>query len=396
MKLRANLIGIALMLVACGDVLPAASTSTALEPSTTGVSTAPPTTIGMSDDVVVRVIATPVQQPDGSIELCPPGMTGACPGIILEGDLSSDMLATDAETTFIEVTGSYDGLRLVPTSDPVEIDYGPMAEGDFRSLCPNLRGTAAINPSNQVEAAIGAYVTSAPDYAATWWDRESSVLTVWFASDDVLAHQQAISELAGEEPVCVAGGARYSEADLLEASQLLNDLRDTRGLPIATFGYGVGGLSNRIDLPLEELDAGTRSAIADLVGDRVVPYPYIEMIDAPLTDLPNPVPAVDGDVDILTSRVRVGGGMDALGRFNVQYDSTLNCLYFSESPDTDRTVPVWPFGYAATSDPMTVFDYDGQTVVSVDETIELGGGGVDAGFVEGNTCGADRTWIVNS
>lgn len=87
--------------------------------------------------------------------------------------------------------------------------------------------------------------------------------------------------------------------------------------------------------------------------------------------------------------------MDALGRFKVQYDTELNCVYFAESPDADRTVPVWPFGYAATSDPMTVYDYDGQEVVSAGETIELGGGGVEAGFVEGSTCGADRAWIVN-
>jgi hypothetical protein len=322
-------------------------------------------------------------------------MTGACPGIILRGDLPEAIAASGSQAIVIEVTGFYDGKELAPTSDPVVVDYPPMAESDFSSLCPDLRGTPSINPSVELETEIGAYVTTAPDYAATWWDRESSILTVWFATDDVSAQQQAIADIAGDEPVCVAGGARYSEAELLEASQLLNEIRDTRGLPIATMGYGVGGLSNRIDLPLEELDPGTRAAIAEQVGDRVVLYPFMETIDAPLTDLPAPVPAVDGDVEILTSRIRVAGGMDALGQFTLKYDPDLNCVYFAEGADSDRTVPVWPFGYSATSDPMTVYDYDGGLVASGGDQLELGGGNVEAGFVDGNTCGADSAWIVN-
>lgn len=50
------------------------------------------------------------------------------------------------------------------------------------------------------------------------------------------------------------------------------------------------------------------------------------MMNAPLSDLPDPILAVEGDVDILTSRVRIGGGMDALGIFEVLYDPELNCV----------------------------------------------------------------------
>jgi hypothetical protein len=322
-------------------------------------------------------------------------MTAACPGIILRGDLPDTQVSTESRPVVIQVTGFYDGKELSPTSDPVPIDYPPTADSDFSSLCPDLRGTPSTNPSPELETGIGAYVTTAPDYAATWWDRESSILTVWFATEDVSAHRQAIAELAGDEPVCVAGGARYSEDELLEASQLLNEIRDSRGLPIATMGYGVGGLSNRIDLPLEELDPGTKATIVEQVGDRVVLYPFMETIAAPLTDLPAPVTAVEGDVEILTSRIRVAGGMDALGLFRLKYDSELNCVYFGDGSDSDRTVPMWPFGYSATSDPMTVYDYDGNQVASEGDQLELGGGGVDGGFVDGNLCGADSVWIVN-
>jgi hypothetical protein len=113
--------------------------------------------------------------------------------------------------------------------------------------------------------------------------------------------------------------------------------------------------------------------------------------------LPEPIFAVEGDVDILTSRVRSGGGMAALGVFELRYDPELNCVYFpgSEEGDEGRTVPVWPFGYSATSDPMTAYDYDGNPVVSDGDTIDLGGGFVGIEFVDGNTCGADSVWIVS-
>jgi hypothetical protein len=385
-----------LIVAACGEPGPGATTTLSPEPTTT-LASIPTTTDAVEAGVEVMVTASAVRQPDGSIELCPPGMTAACPGIILVGEIDPALLATDEETRYVRVSGRYDGHSLQPSSAPVAFEYGPASTGDFASLCPDLRGTPSVNPDDALTQAVTDYAMSQPDYAALWWDRERAVLTVWFKGEDVSAHQTAIADLAGEEPVCVVGGATYSEAELMEAAQLLDDFADSRGLPLATFGYGVGGLSNRIDLPLEEIDAETRSALADLVGDRVVPFPYIEMVNAPLSDLPDPILAVEGDVDILTSRVRTGGGMDALGRFEVLYDPDLNCVYFSgsEEGDAGRTVPVWPFGYSATSSPFIVYDYDGAAVAGEGDTVELGGGFVGTDHIDGDTCGADGAWIVN-
>jgi hypothetical protein len=325
-------------------------------------------------------------------------MTGACPGITLDGGIDSDLIASPDDPTVIQVTGRYDGHRLLATSRPSAVEYPPIETGVFASRCPELRGAPSANGNDPQIEAVSQYTTSQPDYAALWWDRESRVLTVWFKGDDISAHLAAVADLAGDEEVCVAGGALFSEIELLEAAQLLAGFTDSRGLPLASLGYSVGGVTNRVDLPLEEIDASTRTALSDLVGERVVPYPYIDTLDLPLSELPDPVSLVEGDIDILTSRVRAGGGMAALALFEeLHYDSALNCVYFGgpEDGESGRTVPVWPFGYAATSSPLTVYDYDGAAVVSEGEGIELGGGGVDAGSIAGNTCDADGAWLVN-
>jgi hypothetical protein len=345
----------------------------------------------------VVITATAVEQPDGSIELCPPGMTGGCPGIILDGEIDPALVASEDNPVVVEVTGRYDGRSLLAGSAPIQVDHPANAPVDFDSLCPDLQGTSQINPDESLVQAVTNYTAGKPDYAAMWWDQDSAILTVWFKGDDVSAHQEAIGQIAGDEPICVAGGARFSETELLEASELLNGFVDSHGLPLATSGYGLGGRENRIDLPVETLDAETRDALAELVGERVVPHPYIYVPDAPLAELPEHVPTVEGDVEILTSRTRAGAGMAALGLFTVAYDADLNCIFFpgDEGGGGARTVPVWPFGYSATSSPLTIYDYDGNVVAREGDEVELGGGHIDIGFVEGNTCDAAGAWIVN-
>ena len=397
MKRRLIVLALALCVVACGEPTPQSGTT--IPGSTSGPSSDPttPTSVAPRPGVTVVITATAVEQPDGSIELCPPGMTGPCPGVILEGEIDPDLVSSEQNPVVVQVTGSYDGRSVMASSAPSPVDYPPLAEVEFASLCPDLQGTPALNPDDTLVQEVTNYSLGQTDYAAMWWDRDSAVLTVWFKGDDVTAHQEGIEQIAGDEPICVAGGARFSEKELLEASELINGFEDSRRLPLATFGYGVGGVSNRIDLPLEELDRETRDALTELVGDRVVPYPYLYLPEASLADLPAPIPVVAGEVDILTSRVRLGGGMSALGQFTIGYDAELNCVYFpgDENGAGGRTVPVWPFGYSATSSPLTVYDYDGNVLAGEGDQIELGGGHVDATFVDGNTCGATGAWIVN-
>ncbi len=383
-------------MVACGaGPDPIASPDTSLPSGTT----IPPSTTGpvpaSGEGIAVALTTSAVQQPDGSVELCPPGTTGACPGILLDGEIGAELISGEGNPVVIQVDGHYDGRVLTPTSTPEAIDYPLFDEPEFDSLCPDLQGTTSVNPDEQLQTAIAAYVEQQPDYAEMWWDRETAVLTVWFKGEDVSVHQAAIADLAAGEPVCIAGGARFSQAELMEASNLIQGFRDSRGEPLATAGYGVGGLTNRIDLSVEEIDASTREALTELVGDRVMLYPFIELLEGDLTAMPEPVTVVEGDVDILTSNLRNAAGMAALGTFTVNYDPELNCVYFTEPSSTERVVPVWPFGYSATSDPMTVYDFDGAPIAVDGDQMELGGGNVGVGPLEGNTCGADSAWIIS-
>ncbi len=357
--------------------------------------TTPPTTPPKAAGVAVTITATPVAQPDGSIELCPPGTTGACPGILHIGDLDPGLVSAAERATVVRVTGTYDGRTVTPSADPEVLAYPLLADPDFSSLCPGLRGTSSVNPDEDMQTAIAGYIERQSDFAEMWWDRESAILTVWFKGEDVASHQTAIETLANGEPVCVAGGAQFSQVELMEASDLIQDFRDSRGEPLATAGYAVGGLDNRINLSVEEIDSATRVALTDLVGDRVVIYPFIEMLDGDLSAMPAPVPVVEGDVDILTNNTRNAGGMAALGHFTLSYDPDLNCVYFGEANSTERIVPVWPFGYSATSEPLTIHDFDGAPIAVEGDQLELGGGNVGVGHLEGNTCDATSAWIVS-
>jgi hypothetical protein len=373
-----GLLASVLLMVACGP--PAAT----------------PTSTTVVEAVEVVVIATPVMTEAG-VELCPPGSNGKCPGIMLEGDLAAEFFEPDGQyPAVIEVQGSYDGARLVPTAAAERISpYPPFGPSEYDSLCPGMSGTG--NPDSYVES-LNSYTQSVPDaYAGMWWDQTTSVMTVWFVGDDVEGHRSAIEAAIGmTEEVCVAGGARFSEAELLEAMDALSGITDSRGEPLGTSGYGINTLANHIDLTLQELDSELRSEITEAVGERVTLFPYIELVDGTLDGLPPPVPAIPGNVDLLTNPLRFGGGMAALGQFQVGYDSDLNCIYFDGSEFGEgRTVPVWPFGYSAINDPVEIYDFDGGLIATQGQMLELGGGFAAVGLIEGNTCGARSAWVVS-
>jgi hypothetical protein len=304
------------------------------------------------------------------------------------------MLASEGAPVVMQVSGTYDGRSLTPDSEPQMIHYPPLAEADYSSLCPDLEALATPYDETLITAVSG-YTTGNPDYAVMWWNDDGSALTVWFKGEDIAPHQEAIDALADGKPVCVAGGARFSESELAEASTLLGSMLWNAGGPLVTGGYGYGGRSNLIELAVEAIDAPTREALSELVGERVVPYPFIELTNATLADLPEPLTVTEGDLHILTNDIRLGGGMDALGTFTLAYDQDMGCVYFTSPGATERVVPVWPFGYAATSDPVTIYDYDGAPVASEGDLLELGGGNVGAGFTVGDDCGATSAWIVN-
>lgn len=131
-------------------------------PPTTATPGTTPTTVS-GTGVRVTVTATAVSQADGSVELCLPGMTGPCPGILLDGEIEADLIASEGDPIVIQVTGMYDGRRLVPESGPTVFDDAPLADSDCSSLCPDLQGTPSLNSPDDLTAAIGNFVSSQPD-----------------------------------------------------------------------------------------------------------------------------------------------------------------------------------------------------------------------------------------
>ena len=315
---------------------------------------------------------------------------------MLDGQLAPELFEQDGQyPAVITLQGIYDGSRLIPTGEASRLSpYPPFGPTEYASLCTGMTGSG--NPDSYVES-LTSYTQTVPDaFAGMWWDQSTSVMTLWFVGDDIEGHRAAIEAATGTtKEVCVAGGARYSEAELLEAMELLAGITDDRE-DLATGGYGTNTLANRIDLTIQEIDAALRQKIADTVGERVVLFPYLELVNDTLADLPAPLPAVPGNVDLLTNRLRYGGGMDALGQFRLGYDTDLDCIYFDGSESGGgRTVPVWPFGYSAINDPVEVCDYDGELIATQGQLLELGGGFAGVEFVDGNKCGAVSAWIVS-
>ncbi len=150
---------------------------------------------------------------------------------------------------------------------------------------------------------------------------------------------------------------------------------------------------------MEYLDADTRSQGERAFGRAVEFYAFIEVLDGTIADLPGQTPAHPGDVELLTQPNRSGGGMGALGTFELRFDADLGCVYFpgdeTDAGDSGRTVPVWPFGYTAESDPLRIYDHDGVLVAQEGDVIQMGGGFVEY-VTDRELCGAAGAWIMSS
>lgn len=141
----------------------------------------------------------------------------------------------------------------------------------------------------------------------------------------------------------------------------------------------------------EAIDAETMRRIAQTAGEAVRIVPFIQLQQHPLKQLP--LPPTRGDVQLVTAKNRSGMQMHALGRFSLHYDASLACIYVQDTQG-QRLLPVFPFGYWATSDPLRVFDYDGNLAAQPGGLVEFGGGNVDVEHIRAtNTCGATSAFI---
>jgi hypothetical protein len=384
-----------LILSACS---PAAAPDDEPSTSTTTTITGSPSTtrqdvVGPEGSVLVRLTGILARSDDGTSEICP-SEGPDCAGIPLMGQV---LEPADAGRV-LSVTGWYDGAAVQVTASelPPTSKYD---ETDFSTPCTDLRGEPSVNPPDAPINAVGEYAETIPDrFAGIWWDRRAAVLTVKLTDDDIDAHRLAIEQAAGDQlTVCVVGGAQYSEAELRDIQEMLPDLIDQQAT--ALWALSVDTFSNRVEVAMEHLDGPTRQKVTDRFGEAVVFHAFLEVLDGTIADLPEPVPAHPGNVVLLTNPNRASGGMDALGAFEIAFDKERRCVYFTEDePGADgsaRIVPVWPFGYTAESDPLRIYDHNGELVAEEGDTIQMGGGYVEY-VTDQELCGAGGAWIMSS
>lgn len=392
--MESRIVGLAvaalLFLAACSaEVL----SDDATAPGATSTTDTVPSVERPEGSVLVKVTG-PVQVGAGGIrEICA-GQGDRCAGIRLAGKVHEP----DSEAAVLQVTGWYDGSELLVIASEIPASSA-FSESDFSTPCAGLQGRASVNPPDDPMNAIVAYTETIPDrYAGMWWDRANAVLTVWLTGQDIDNHRTALEQAAGNDlTVCVIDGAEYSEATLREIQTRLFEVVDQQAT--ATWGTSVGTLKNRVEVMMEYLDANTRSQVESEFGKAVQFYAFMEILDGVIADLPTQKPAHPGDVELLTHPNRAGGGMEALGTFELSFDADLGCAYFpgdeTDAGGSGRTVPVWPFGFTAESNPLRIYDQDGVLVAQEGDVIQMGGGFVEY-VTDQELCGAAGAWIMSS
>ncbi len=326
--------------------------------------------------------------PDDSSELCPPGWTQPCPGILVVSDVAIP------EVPMVSLTGRYDGARIV-VSDAAAGEWADAANVDFVTPCEELRdgkGTpqatdGAVVAVNRVLAKRNAKV------GGSWWDHDNGVYTVWLVGDPQ-PHRAAVEAAAGDMQVCVTGGADWTQKELNEAQRKAVRMLAPTGM---LWQASTDTLANRSLAVVEAIDQALLDDIERRFGGRVEVDSFIELVEDGLSDLPDPVPVLPGDLVIATAPTRVGGGMMALGRFTLRYDRERRCAYLDGSGG--RNIAIWPFGFSADARPVRIYDFDGNVVLRQGETFEIAGGwggGID--WLPGGTetCGAESAFIASS
>lgn len=339
----------------------------------------------------VRVLVTGVllRRRDG-IEICHSDADARCPGIRVEGKVEDAWISEPGKASVWRMSGVYDGTTLVldAPAQPTTITAQP----DYRNSCPEFQQPKkGVNPALSLETTVEAFVSEhAERVAGVWWDREHQTMVVWVTGDPAELKRLAAERAPGAR-LCVQGQARFSQPELERARAKADAILREHG--VVWSGSGGDAVHNDIAYEADVIDAETLAHLKRETGDAIRVVAFIELVEHKLDQLP--VAPMRGDVALVTRNSRSLGGMAALGRFTVHYDPERRCVYFG-TPD-ERVLPVWPFGYWATSNPLKVYDFDDNVVAQEGATLELGGGQVDIEHVHAdNPCGAKVAWISSS
>jgi hypothetical protein len=362
-------------------------------PPPTPASAPPPASAEAPSTVVEKVASTRVVvtgillRRDDGIEVCPGQWVDACPGIRVEGKVEDAWISARGKLSVWRLSGRFDGTTLVldGPAQPTTLTQ----EASYRNSCPeHQKLRKGVNPDLDSLEKVQAFMREhAERVAGHWWDQARQTLVVSVTGDPTELRQR-FAERAPGARVCIQGQARFSEAPLESLRVKADAILRKHGVVWSSSGGDV--VKNDVLFEVEAIDAKTRAELTREAGDAIRVQAFIELLEHDLAQMP--APPKRGDVALVTSTWRSGGGMSALGRFSVHYDAELRCVYFNASGE--RVLPVWPFGYWAATNPLRIYDYDDKIVVQEGETIELGGGQVDIEHVRAdNPCGAKQAWI---
>jgi hypothetical protein len=150
-------------------------------------------------------------------------------------------------------------------------------------------------------------------------------------------------------------------------------------------------LQNRVRLRVENIDQRLLARLREVGGEALELVSFIELREHALAELPPP--RARGDVPLVTSPLRSSTAMmHALGRFSVRLDQAQRCV-FLEAENGRRYLPIWPFGYAAFTQPLRVVDFDDVEVAREGAAIPFGGGHVPVpAALSARACGAESAW----
>ena len=145
-------------------------------------------------------------------------------------------------------------------------------------------------------------------------------------------------------------------------------------LAIATAGVALGPQWTRLSVI-----GGPGSAVSPANG--VVPPPLASGIPAlPSQHASTSYPPVAGTLALATKPPgSVGSDALALGRLGGELRAGAACLWLTQ--DSGRMALLWPFGFSALADPLRIIGPDGQTLATVGDDIELGGGSPPVDFI---------------
>ena len=120
--------------------------------------------------------------------------------------------------------------------------------------------------------------------AGSWWDRDNGAYTVWLVGDPE-PHRATVEAAAGDMPLCVIGGADWTQKELDEAQRKAVRMLAPTGM---MWSASTDTLGNRSVVEVEAIDQEKLDDIERRFGGRVQVDAFIELIEGQPIRPPRP------------------------------------------------------------------------------------------------------------